>query len=60
MDDHPLEVFDYASRHGYKDIMALAAELLLDLPLDKVLRRLPTERVQAWVRFTCVFVAFIS
>ncbi|KIK68519.1 hypothetical protein GYMLUDRAFT_154327, partial [Collybiopsis luxurians FD-317 M1] len=50
---HPLEVFMYASRHGYDDIRDLSAPGTLDLPLESTLRRLSRDYPSVcvpWVR----------
>ncbi|KAJ4490173.1 hypothetical protein J3R30DRAFT_3360963 [Lentinula aciculospora] len=38
--EHPLEVFVYAFKHGYKDILDTAAPGTLDLPFESTLRKL--------------------
>ncbi|KAG6916793.1 hypothetical protein DXG01_005316 [Tephrocybe rancida] len=51
VDDHPTEIFNYASRHDYADILSMAAPLLLDIPLDDVVTTLLPHLVIPWVCF---------
>ncbi|KAG6815052.1 hypothetical protein H0H87_005503 [Tephrocybe sp. NHM501043] len=48
--DHPKEAFDYASRHGYHDILSMAAPLLVDIPPSKIAPTLSPHLIGPWVR----------
>ncbi|KAG5642311.1 hypothetical protein DXG03_003012 [Asterophora parasitica] len=47
--DHPVDLMNFASRHGYNEIYPEATPLLLDIPLDKVVDMLSTQLVVPWV-----------
>ncbi|KAG5649779.1 hypothetical protein H0H81_002068 [Sphagnurus paluster] len=48
---HALEVFNYAARYGYQDIMSAAAPELLDIPMDEIVQRLSPVMFIPWVRY---------
>ncbi|KAG5637526.1 hypothetical protein H0H81_004222 [Sphagnurus paluster] len=45
---HGVEIFNYASRHGYKDILSAAAPSVLDIPLDELVKKLSLQLVVPW------------
>ncbi|KAG6824433.1 hypothetical protein H0H92_006907 [Tricholoma furcatifolium] len=47
---YPSQVFSYAFKHGYSDIMTSAMPPLLDLPLDTAVKSLLPDLVIPWVR----------
>jgi hypothetical protein len=47
--DHPIEVMNYASRHGYPELLDIAAPLTLDIPFDKIADTMNTTIMPAWV-----------
>lgn len=47
--EHAVEVSNYASRHGYKEILSAAAPSLLDIPLAEIVKALSAELVVPWV-----------
>ncbi|KAG6807155.1 hypothetical protein H0H92_008601 [Tricholoma furcatifolium] len=47
---HPSQIFSYAFKHGYSDIMTSAVPALLDLPLDTAVKSLLPDLVIPWVR----------
>ncbi|KAF8056511.1 hypothetical protein FPV67DRAFT_1530209 [Lyophyllum atratum] len=49
--EHPVEVANYASKHGYIDILVQAAQFLLDIPLDKLARSLSAQLVIPWISY---------
>ncbi|KAG6808169.1 hypothetical protein H0H87_000476 [Tephrocybe sp. NHM501043] len=49
--DHPKEAFDYASRHGYHDILSMAAPLLVDIPLSKMAPTLSPHLIGPWLSY---------
>ncbi|KAG6916792.1 hypothetical protein DXG01_005315 [Tephrocybe rancida] len=49
--NHPVEIFNYASKHGYSDILSIAAPFLLDIPLDELVMTFLPYLVVPWVRF---------
>ncbi|KAF5380013.1 hypothetical protein D9615_006295 [Tricholomella constricta] len=49
--EHAAAVFEYASRHGYKEIMGQAAPFLLDTPLHEIVGMFSAELVVPWVRY---------
>ncbi|KAF9458523.1 hypothetical protein BDZ94DRAFT_1173489 [Collybia nuda] len=51
--DHVQEIVGYAAKYGYNDIVAEAAPLLLVIPLEEALARLPVNLVVPWVRVIC-------
>ncbi|KAF8054870.1 hypothetical protein FPV67DRAFT_973099 [Lyophyllum atratum] len=46
---HAAEIFSYANKHGYTDIMSEAGPLVLDTPLDEVVKGLSLQYVVPWV-----------
>ncbi|KIL60526.1 hypothetical protein M378DRAFT_130560 [Amanita muscaria Koide BX008] len=48
---HPLDVLVYAARHNYQDLLDKAAALVIGLPLDTVIDRMPPAIAVAWVRY---------
>lgn len=48
--DHPIEVMNYASRHGYPELLDAAAPLTLDIPFDKIADTMSILIMPAWVR----------
>ncbi|KAG5637536.1 hypothetical protein H0H81_004232 [Sphagnurus paluster] len=46
--EHAVEIFNYASRHDYREIMAEAAPSLLDIPLDEIVLTLSPGFVIPW------------
>ncbi|KAF8056508.1 hypothetical protein FPV67DRAFT_1431193, partial [Lyophyllum atratum] len=48
--NHSAEIFNYASRHGYNDILGLAAPHMLDIPLDEIVKTLSPHLIVPWVR----------
>ncbi|GLB39476.1 hypothetical protein LshimejAT787_0606380 [Lyophyllum shimeji] len=47
--NHAIDIFNYASKHGYADILALAAPFLLDIPLEEILETLSVHLYKPWV-----------
>lgn len=47
--DHPIEVMNYASRHGYPELLDAAAPLTLDIPFDKIADSMSILIMPAWV-----------
>ncbi|GLB39475.1 putative chitin synthase III catalytic subunit [Lyophyllum shimeji] len=43
------EVFNYAYRHGYVDVVRTAVPFLLDVPLDEVVKKLSAHLIVPWV-----------
>ncbi|KAF9458525.1 hypothetical protein BDZ94DRAFT_1270472 [Collybia nuda] len=48
---HVQEIVGYAVKHGYKDIVADAAPLLLAMPLEETVARLPVNIVAPWALY---------
>ncbi|KAF5380019.1 hypothetical protein D9615_006293 [Tricholomella constricta] len=46
--DHAAEVANFASRHGYRDLLGWAAPFLLDIPLDEIVKMLSLDTVVPW------------
>ncbi|KAG6843564.1 hypothetical protein H0H93_000628, partial [Arthromyces matolae] len=47
--DHPGDIFNYAYKHGYNDILSMAAPLLLDLQFSSFAQSFPAELMNPWV-----------
>jgi hypothetical protein len=47
---HPYEVMIYAAKHDYDQMVAEAAPLLLDQPLNEMIQKLPGNMAMPWVR----------
>ncbi|KAG6872286.1 hypothetical protein C0995_011229 [Termitomyces sp. Mi166 len=47
---HPVEVLNYAAKHGYPGLVEAAVPRLLDLPLEIVVQALSDNLVVPWVR----------
>ncbi|KAF8056512.1 hypothetical protein FPV67DRAFT_1530215 [Lyophyllum atratum] len=52
---HPVEVANYASKHGYVDILVDVPPFLLDIPLDEVAKSLHPAFLAPWVYDFCYF-----
>ncbi|KAF9461018.1 hypothetical protein BDZ94DRAFT_1310989 [Collybia nuda] len=48
--DHPIEVMNYASRHGYPELLDAAAPLTLDIPFDQIADTMNINILPAWAR----------
>lgn len=46
---HPIEVLNYASRHGYKELADSAAFLSVDQPMNRILDKLLPNLITPWV-----------
>ncbi|KAG6916789.1 hypothetical protein DXG01_005312 [Tephrocybe rancida] len=46
--NNPVEIFNYASKHGYPEILSVAAPFLLDIPPDKAVMMLLPHLVVPW------------
>ncbi|KAF8056513.1 hypothetical protein FPV67DRAFT_1677902 [Lyophyllum atratum] len=46
---HPIEVANYASKHGYIEILVEAPPFLLDIPLDELAKSLSISLLAPWV-----------
>ncbi|KAG6846701.1 hypothetical protein H0H93_012344, partial [Arthromyces matolae] len=49
--DHPSDIFNYAYKHGYTDILSMAAPLLLDLQFSTFAQSFPAELMNPWARY---------
>ncbi|KAG6899073.1 hypothetical protein C0995_007164 [Termitomyces sp. Mi166 len=47
--DHPAEVFNYGTKHGYPDISNLAAPLMMGIPLEEIVTKLSPHLVVPWI-----------
>jgi hypothetical protein len=50
--EHPYEVMVYAAKHGYPRMVGEAAPLLLDIPLNDMIQKLPGHMAMPWVRIS--------
>jgi hypothetical protein len=44
----------YAAKHGYTDLVEEVSPLLMAIPLEEVLSRLPQNLMIPWVRYYCL------
>ncbi|KIL60514.1 hypothetical protein M378DRAFT_83615, partial [Amanita muscaria Koide BX008] len=49
VNDHPVDVLRYAAIHHYKELLDIAAPLVITRPLSEALDRLPPNTIPAWV-----------
>ncbi|KAF9458522.1 hypothetical protein BDZ94DRAFT_1313210 [Collybia nuda] len=49
--EHGQEVLGYATRHGYADLVGEVAHVLLDMPLEEALSKLPSNLVIPWALY---------